>query len=169
MYGILFVQLLVTFGLVIIFSYIPDLQEYAINNSWLMGVSIAATFGILIALVCCPGNLVKRFPANIILLLTFSVFQGFALGCIAATYACDSLVRKFDGTIECIVEPNSGVTGKWAVLFAIGVTMLVVIVLTVFACQTKYDFTGFGPYLCAGLLIFFVFFLVAGIFFRFNQ
>ena len=47
-----------------------------------------------------------------------------------------------------------------SVLLAMGITVAVVVVLTIFACQTKYDFTGFGPYELAALLIFIVFFSV---------
>ena len=79
-YGILFIQLLLTFGIVAIFSYIPAVQNYAINNSWLMGVSIAAVFAVMIAMTCCPGNLMRRFPHNLILLMVFTLFEGFALG-----------------------------------------------------------------------------------------
>merc|ERR1719215_2118658 len=42
-----------------------------------------------------------------------------------------------------------------SVLIALGITVLIVIALTAFACQTKIDFTGMGPYLfcmCLGLL-----------------
>ena len=49
------------------------------------------------------------------------------------------------------------------------ITVAVVVVLTIFACQTKWDFTGAGPYLLAALLIFFVFFMIAGIWLRFNK
>merc|ERR1712100_554577 len=34
-----------------------------------------------------------------------------------------------------------------------GVTALVVIALTLFACQTKYDITGFAPYMLVGLIV----------------
>ena len=56
-----------------------------------------------------------------------------------------------------------------SVLLAMGITVAVVVVLTIFACQTKYDFTGFGPYLLAALLIFIVFFFIAGFWLRFNK
>merc|ERR1712072_130928 len=49
------------------------------------------------------------------------------------------------------------------------ITMGVVILLTLFACQTKYDFTGYGPFLMAALLIFVVFFFIAGFWLRFNK
>jgi hypothetical protein len=170
-YGILFVQLLLTFGIVAIFSYIPAVQNYAINNSWLMGVSIAAVFAVMIAMTCCPGNLMRRFPHNLILLMVFTLFEGFALGSIAATYACDSVQMERDGNLVCIYSTDGApaVNGRMSVLLAMGITVAVVVVLSIFACQTKYDFTGFGPYLLAGLLIFIVFFFIAGFWLRFNK
>ena len=61
------------------------------------------------------------------------------------------------------------VNGRMSVLLAMAITVAVVVVLTIFACQTKWDFTGAGPYLLAALLIFFVFFMIAGIWLRFNK
>jgi len=170
-YGILFVQLLLTFGIVAIFSYIPEVQNYAINNSWLMGVSIAAVFAVMIAMTCCPGNLMRRFPHNLILLGIFTLFEGFALGSIAATYACDSVQMERNGNLVCVYSTDGApaVNGRMSVLLAMGITVAVVVVLTIFACQTKYDFTGFGPYLLAALLIFIVFFFIAGFWLRFNK
>ena len=172
-YGILFLQLLLTFGIVAIFSYIPEVQSYAINNSWLMGVSIAAVFAIMLVMACCPGNIMRRFPLNLILLLVFSLFEGFALGSIAATYACDSVVYQgnfSEGKYVCVTNSDGpAINGRSSVLLAMAITVGVVVLLSIFACQTKYDFTGFGPYLLAGLLIFIVFFMIAGIWLRFNK
>jgi len=170
-YGILFVQLLLTFGLVAVFSYIPAVQSYAMNNSWLMGVSIAAVFAILIAMTCCPGRLMYKSPLNMILLMVFSVFFGVALGVIGASYACDEM--KYDlqqGLYVCVNNPDApAVNGRMSVLLAMAITIAVVVLLSVFACQTRYDFTGSGPYLMAALLIFIVFFMIAGIWLRFNK
>ena len=47
-------------GLVAVFSYVDAVQAYAMNNSWLMGVSIAAVFVILITMTCCPGRIMHR-------------------------------------------------------------------------------------------------------------
>jgi FtsH-binding integral membrane protein len=40
---------------------------------------------------------------------------------------------------------------------ALIITMSIVIGLTFFACQTKFDFTGIGPYLCCALIALLVF------------
>merc|ERR1712217_747063 len=54
-----------------------------------------------------------------------------------------------------------------SVLIALGVTTVVVFGLTLFACQTKVDFTGCGPYLFVALLCLmaFGFFMWLGSFF----
>ena len=126
---------------------------------------------LLIGMTCCPGNLMSKFPLNIILLMVFSLFQGVALGVIAASYACDA--RAYDpakGLVVCVNNPDApAVNGRMSVLLAMAITIGVVLVLTIFACQTKYDFTGAGPYLMAALLIFIVFFAIAGIWLRFDK
>merc|ERR1719401_2541810 len=50
---------------------------------------------------------------------------------------------------------------------AFGITCGIVIGLTIFACQTKHDFTGCGPYLFVGMLclMMFGFFMWLGSFF----
>ena len=139
--------------------------------SFVRPVSIAAVFVLLIGMTCCPGNLMSKFPLNIILLMVFSLFQGVALGVIAASFACDA--RAYDPAkdlVVCINNPDApAVNGRMSVLLAMAITIGVVLVLTIFACQTKYDFTGAGPYLMAALLIFIVFFAIAGIWLRFDK
>ena len=159
---------------------LPELLECAIASSiairiltlsFVRPVSIAAVFVLLIGMTCCPGNLMSKFPLNIILLMVFSLFQGVALGVIAASYACDA--RAYDpakGLVVCVNNPDApAVNGRMSVLLAMAITIGVVLVLTIFACQTKYDFTGAGPYLMAALLIFIVFFAIAGIWLRFDK
>lgn len=86
-------------------------------------VSLAA----LIMLVCCIQSLGRRYPHNYILLSTFTIAEGFNL----ATYCAFS-----DAEI---------------ILVAAGMTAAITLALSVFACQTKVDFTGAGPYLYAAL------------------
>eukprot|EP00213_Chloropicon_mariensis_P006294 CAMPEP_0197476962 /NCGR_PEP_ID=MMETSP1309-20131121/12262_1 /TAXON_ID=464262 /ORGANISM="Genus nov. species nov., Strain RCC998" /LENGTH=373 /DNA_ID=CAMNT_0043017621 /DNA_START=101 /DNA_END=1222 /DNA_ORIENTATION=- len=170
-YGIVIVQLLLTFGLVAVFSYIPAVQEYSMNNTWLMGVSAGAVFALMIGIACCPGSVMYKFPGNLILLMILSLFMGVMLGVIGATYACDS--QDYDrqtGKWICITNPDGpAVNGRMSVLLAMAITIALVAVLTLFACQTKYDFTGYGPYLVSGVFIFFVFFMIAGLWLRFND
>mmetsp|Transcript_8176 Transcript_8176/g.20960 ORF Transcript_8176/g.20960 Transcript_8176/m.20960 type:complete len:393 (-) Transcript_8176:64-1242(-) len=170
-YCILVVQLLFTFGLVAVFSYIPAVQHYVMNNDWVMGVSFGAVFAILIGMTCCPGRVMHRFPLNLILLMLFSCFMGAALGVTAARFACDQMTYdRFTGEYQCVNNADAPlINGRMSVLLAMAITLAVVVLLTLFACQTKYDFTGSGPYLMAALLIFIIFFAIAGIWLRFNK
>jgi len=169
-YGILFCQLLLTFGIVVVFSYIPAVQDYAMNNTWLMGVGIAAVFAILIVMTCCPGDIIHKFPMNLVLLLVLSIFEGLALGTIAATYACDKTEYNVqEQKYFCVNTDDGTLNGRWAVLLAIGITLVVVVALSIFACQTRFDFTGYGPYLLMALVVFLVFFFIAGLWLRFNK
>ena len=52
-----------------------------------------------------------------------------------------------------------------AVVMALATTAGIVVGLTFFACQTKYDFTGHGGYLFAAIWSFFIFGIIASIMF----
>merc|ERR1719221_2441385 len=65
----------------------------------------------------------RRVPTNYVLLSLFTFFESVVVGFVSAQYTQESVV------------------------IAMGITALVVVSLTIFACQTKMDFTGFGPYL----------------------
>ena len=96
------------------------------------------SFAALIMLVCCIQSLGRRYPHNYILLSTFTVAEGFFL----ATYCAFS-----DAQI---------------ILVAAGMTAAITIGLSVFACQTKIDFTGMGSYLFAALFTLIIFGWVIG-------
>lgn len=134
-YGILFVQILITAFLIALFLYVEPIQQYSRENPWLFIVAMVATFVILIVLACCP-NVRRNYPSNLILLMVFTIFEGFLLGTVSSHYEKDE------------------------VLMAVGITAVVSLALTVFAFQTKWDFTMFGGLLfvfaivliCFGLL-----------------
>ena len=86
---------------------------------WLYYVAMGVTVVLMLVLVCCEGPR-RTFPANIILLGLFTVCQGFMLGTISTYYSVD------------------------AILIAVGITSAVAFCLTVFAFQTKIDFTNCG-------------------------
>ena len=73
----------------------------------------------LIAMACC-GSVRRKFPTNIIFLGIFTAAEGFMLGSICAYFSAD------------------------AVLIAAGITCGVTLGLTLFAFQTKIDFTACG-------------------------
>lgn len=97
---------------------------------------------VIIALACC-GDLRRKVPYNYICLVVFTVAKGFLLGVIATKYEA------------------------MTVLMAIGITAAICFVLTVFAMQTKIDFTVMGGFLLVVLVVFLILGIVL-IFFR-NQ
>jgi len=120
-YGILTFQLAVTMGIMGIF-FVPAVQTYTSANIWLFWVAFFLSIGFLIGLVCC-GDVRRKSPHNMILLSGFTVAEGFMLGVSCSTYSASS------------------------VLLAVGICAIVVLGLTIFALQTKIDFT-----MCNGIL-----------------
>ena len=96
-------------------SLVRFVKEYY----WLYYVAMGVTVVLMLVLVCCEGPR-RTFPANIILLGLFTMCQGFMLGTISTYYSVD------------------------AILIAVGITSAVAFCLTVFAFQTKIDFTNCG-------------------------
>merc|ERR1719478_382830 len=99
-----------------------------------MFASLAVTIGAMCVFMCQPA-LMRSSPTNYIILFIFTLAESVLVGFICIQYTKESL------------------------LLVLGVTALVVFGLTLFACQTTYDFTGFGPYLFAAMLV-----LIAGSF-----
>lgn len=94
----------------------------------LMLLSLAGSMSMMCIFACCPQTL-RQSPLNYIILLAFTVFESFLVGFICINYTLDS------------------------VLITVGITAFIVLSLTVFACQTTYDFTGMGPYLFVATLV----------------
>lgn len=129
-YGILVTQLLVTTvvgGVVMKYC-----DQWMVTNPSLITLlqfaSIAVTIGVM-CVFCCAPQLMRQSPANYIILAVFTMAEGVMIGFICIQYTRES------------------------VLIVTAVTTFVVFGLTLFACQTKSDFTGCGPYLFAGLLV----------------
>ncbi|XP_070536863.1 protein lifeguard 1-like isoform X1 [Ptychodera flava] len=134
-YAILCSQLVVTIGIICIFLFADPVREYTFKNTWVWWVALAATFICLIAMACCEG-VRRKFPTNFIFLGIFTVCEGVLLGCACSTFDTD------------------------VVLIAAGITAIVALALTIFAFQTKIDFT-----MCSGLLfVLLIVLLLFGIF-----
>jgi len=95
---------------------------------FLMFGSLAISISMMCVFMCKP-DLMRQSPTNYVLLAMFTLAESVMVGAICVQYTQES------------------------VLIALGITCLVVVGLTVFACQTTYDFTGFGPYLFCGCLV----------------
>jgi len=85
----------------------------------------------LIGMACCEG-VRRKFPTNILFLAVFTGAQGFMLGSMCARFEAD------------------------AIFIAVGITAGVTLGLTIFAFQTKIDFTTCGGMLCAMMMILFL-------------
>lgn len=137
-YGILTCQLAVTMGIMAIF-FIPAVKAYTFDNIWLFWVAFFMSIGFLIGLVCC-GEVRRKSPHNMILLSGFTIAEGLMLGVSCSTYKAD------------------------AVLMAVGICAIIVLGLTIFALQTKIDFTMCNGILFVLLLCLMIFGIFCGIF-----
>lgn len=138
-YLILMAQMVVTFGMVALFTLSSDVKKFVHDTPGLFIAAIVGTFVCIIALSCC-GNLRRRTPHNYIFLAIFTVCEGFVLGTAAASYT------------------------KNEILIAVGVTVVVTLSLTLFAFQTKIDFTGCGIFVFVSLIVLMIFGILALIF-----
>ncbi|RNA37083.1 lifeguard 1-like, partial [Brachionus plicatilis] len=121
-YSIVSLQLLITVTITALFVFLEPVKISFYSNIWILWIALGGTLVILIVLVCCE-SVSRKFPINIILLMIFTVFESILIGAISAVFNINTI------------------------FIALGITSVVVIALTIFAFQTKIDFTGFGVYL----------------------
>ena len=140
-YSILSLQILVTVGVAGLF-FIEPIKLYAQQNSWLMFIAFIPIIICMIVFSCCH-QVRRQSPGNLICLGIFTVAEGFMIGCATTVYKADE------------------------VLMAMGITVVVVLGLTVFALQTKIDFTAMGGILLVAVLCLMMFGLFA-LFFPYN-
>lgn len=141
-YGILGFQLVVTTVLAgLVFKYGEALVRS--NPGLAMSMiffSMAVSIGMLCTFICCRDTM-RKSPQNYIILTLFTIAESVLVGFITLRYTQES------------------------VLVTLAITALIVVSLSIFACQTKMDFTGYGPYLFCGMMVLFAFsfvFMVAG-------
>lgn len=118
-YALLLMQLAFTFGLTFLFVFYPPIRDYIRSPAgiWMFAASWAVGFGTLISLVCCCQAAIRQHPTNLIIMLIFTLAMGFMVATVAAFY------------------------NEQAVLIAVGTTFALTLGLTLFAIQTKIDFT----------------------------
>ena len=127
-YTLLSLQLVFTFMSCLFVNLYEPAQNFMLSETGiaLYGLSLAGII-ILMVVLCCNPNCLKKYPQNYIYLSLFTIFMTYLLAIATARYNTKSLI------------------------LAIGITLAITISLTIFACQTKYDFTGYGPYLLSFL------------------
>eukprot|EP00928_Gymnodinium_smaydae_P034093 TRINITY_DN24242_c0_g1_i1.p1 TRINITY_DN24242_c0_g1~~TRINITY_DN24242_c0_g1_i1.p1 ORF type:complete len:245 (+),score=34.40 TRINITY_DN24242_c0_g1_i1:98-832(+) len=143
-YGIVGTQLLLT--AVVAVAIVSAGAEYLRENqSFTLGLLLFSSLTSIatMCIFCCAPHLMRRSPVNYGILFFFTLAEAIAVGLLSAQYT------------------------KASVILALGVTSVVVFGLTLFAWQTRWDFTGMGPYLFVGMLCLcaFGFFMWLGSFF----
>mmetsp|Transcript_97066 Transcript_97066/g.118870 ORF Transcript_97066/g.118870 Transcript_97066/m.118870 type:complete len:253 (+) Transcript_97066:36-794(+) len=122
-FSILMVQLLIT---TVIAGGIVKYGEKLMRTNpstvaILLWVSVFGTVALMCVFACCP-DVMRKSPTNYVLLLLYTLAESCLVGFIAVQYTAQSVLITF------------------------AITVVVVLALTIFACQTKYDFTGLLPY-----------------------
>merc|ERR1712224_1111846 len=143
-YALLSVQLLITVGIGSVVMVKTEAIQEALGQSVIEALfygCIVLSVVMLLVFSCCE-NLARTFPQNYILFFSFTVVESVVLGIVCSLYEATS------------------------VLVCFAITASTVAALTCFACQTKCDFTGWGPYLFAALMVltsFCCFFMIASL------
>ena len=139
-YAIVIAMLALTFSVTIAFTSVPEIRKWGQTRfAFVLLIIVWVTILVLIIVLACSESVRRSYPHNIILLIVFTLLFSVACG-ITASY-----------------------TKPFIVLMAIALTLLITIVLTMFAFQTKYDFTIFSGILVCftiGLLVFGVMILI---------
>uniref|UniRef100_T1JKG3 Protein lifeguard 1 n=1 Tax=Strigamia maritima TaxID=126957 RepID=T1JKG3_STRMM len=131
-YAILMVQLAITLAVSSLLIFEPNCRAYSHEHPEMSYIAIAMTFICIISLACCT-NVRRQTPTNFIVLGIFTFCEAFLVGSVASFYKAD------------------------AVAISLGICVIVCLGLTIFAFQTKYDFTMCGGMLFVALLIFVLF------------
>ncbi|XP_027703608.1 protein lifeguard 2-like [Vombatus ursinus] len=121
-------QLMITLGVICLFIFCIPLKTWVLLNPWFTYALFPILFALIIILSCCE-NVRHKVPANFFFLFIFTLVEGLLLGAVTVFYQAEE------------------------VMWAIGGTALVTWGLTLFALQTKIDFTSFSAILWAVFLM----------------
>lgn len=135
-YAILCVQLGITLSFICWFLYHSPTKKFVRAHPEMVWISFGVIIVVMIILVCC-GETRRKSPMNFILLFLFTLAESFVLAANATFYDAD------------------------AVAMAVGITAAVCLGLTLFAFQTKYDFTLCGGFLFVAVIILLLFGIIA--------
>jgi hypothetical protein len=129
-YGILCAQLLLTVAIATPLAL--SSKQFVKSNSWILYVTLGAMLACMCVMICA-SNTLRKFPYNYVFLFIFTCVMSVMVGFTSAMYTWQS------------------------VLLAAGAAVLVFVLLTGYAWFTTTDFTGYGPYLFAGMMVLFAF------------
>ncbi|KAJ5223661.1 Bax inhibitor 1-like protein [Penicillium chermesinum] len=139
-YSILTAQILLTTIMSSVSFFSTSYRDWIKGNPWLLILSVFGALGFMLATFWKR----KSYPANLLFLSAFTLLEAYSISVVTSFY--DSRV----------------------VVQALVLTLGIFVALTLFACQTKYDFTNWMPYL-AGALWFMILFGFVAMFLPFNS
>ncbi|KAL9014082.1 MAG: hypothetical protein Q9173_001253 [Seirophora scorigena] len=128
-YSILTVQIFATMALSSVSYWSDSYKNWIQSNQWMMWVSLFGAIGFMLLTFWKR----KSYPTNLLFLTGFTALEAYSISVIVSFYETK------------------------VVLEALIITAAIFVALTIFACQTKYDFTSWMPYLFGGLWILIIF------------
>lgn len=139
-YAILAVQLVATTVLSAISFFSDSYRNWIQSNQWMMWISLFGAMGFMLLTFWKR----KSYPTNLLFLAGFTALEAYSISVITSF---------FESRI---------------VLQAVLLTAGIFVALTIFACQSKYDFTSWAGVLFGGLWVLILFGFVAA-FFPYNS
>nr|XP_061802706.1 protein lifeguard 2-like [Nerophis lumbriciformis] len=130
-YTILFIQLLVTFSIVSLFTFCDPMKYYIQTNPGWYWASYAVFFVTYLTLSCCTA-LRRQFPWNLILLAIFTLSLSYMTGMLSSFYNTKS------------------------VIMCLGITTAVCLLVTILSFQTKIDVTAYRGMLLLFCMVLFI-------------
>jgi FtsH-binding integral membrane protein len=124
-YAILTVQLFATALLSSISFFSTGYKSWIQSNQWMLWVSLFGAIGFLLLTFWKR----KSYPTNLLFLTAFTAFEAYSISVVTSFYESRIVLE--------------------ALVFTLGIF----VALTLFACQTKYDFTSWMPYLFGALWV----------------
>jgi protein lifeguard len=118
-YTILTCQIALTTALSSVSFFSNGYRNWIQSNSWMMWVSLFGAIGFMLLTYWKR----KSYPTNLLFLTGFTALEAYSISVITSFY--ESRI----------------------VLQALVITAGIFVFLSLFACQTKYDFTAWQPYL----------------------
>ncbi|RJE18582.1 BAX inhibitor family protein [Aspergillus sclerotialis] len=135
-YAILTVQILLTTVLSSISFFSDSYRTWIQSNFWVAMVSIFGALGFMLVTYWKR----RSYPANLLFLSAFTLLEAYAISVVTSFYESRIVVQ------------------------ALIITLGLFVALTLFACQTKYDFTNWMPYLFGALWFLILFGFMASFF-----
>lgn len=154
------VQLLITLGFISLFLYHRPTQLWVRNHPEMFWIALGVMIVTLISMACC-GDVRRKAPMNFIFLTLFTLAQAFLLAVTSANFQSQEVSSRIFLPFLTIFITHSLLSMPLQVMLAVGITAAVCLGLTLFAFQTKWDFTVMGGILFVAVLVLMLFGLVA--------